>query len=78
MRAFHCHRQAKQLCETPIVVVAPWAVAIALNPFRILDEERIVHLALKLGVSRNFNDDIGRGDRAHLFSAKRSRAAEAN
>ena len=78
MRAFHCQGQAKQLCEMPIVVVALWAIAIALNPFRMLDEERIVHLALKLRVGWNFSDNIGRGNRVHLFTTKRSRAAETN
>ena len=78
VRAFHYQGQAKQLCETPVVVVALWAAAIALNPFRILDEERIVHLALKLRVNRNFSEDIERSGRVHLFMTKRSRAAEAN
>ena len=78
LRAFHCQGQAKQLCETPIVVVAPWTVAIALNPFRMLEEERIMHLALELRVSWNFSDDIGRGGRIHLFTIKHSRAADAN
>jgi hypothetical protein len=63
--AFHCEREAEQLCKATIVVVARWAVAIALDPFRMLDEERIVHLALKLRVSRNLSDDIRGRDCVH-------------
>ena len=51
------------------VVVAVWAVAIGLNPFRMLDKERIMHLALKLRVSRNFGNDVARRGPAELVSA---------
>jgi hypothetical protein len=44
----------EQLCKTRFVRITRAALAIRLNPLRVLRAERIVHLALKLGVTRNF------------------------
>jgi hypothetical protein len=46
----------EQLCETRLVIITPGRFAIRLNPLRMLCAERIVDLALKLGVTRNFSD----------------------
>lgn len=53
--------------ETTIVVVANRAAPIALNPFRVLDQERVMHGALKLGVGRNFGGETRRMGRVHCF-----------
>jgi hypothetical protein len=47
----------EQLREKRLVIVTPGRFAIRLNPFRMLRAERIVHLALKLRVTRNFRDE---------------------
>jgi hypothetical protein len=52
--------KVKQLSEPTIVVIALRTVAVTLDPFRMLLEERVVHGALKLGVSGNFTETIGR------------------
>ena len=39
-----------------LVIIARGRFAIRLNPFRVLCAERIVHLSLKLGITRNFRD----------------------
>jgi hypothetical protein len=39
-----------------LVIITRRRFAIALNPFWMLRPERIMHLALKLGVTRNFSD----------------------
>jgi hypothetical protein len=46
----------EQLREKRLVIVTPGRFAI-LNPFRMLGAERIVHLALKLRVTRNLRDE---------------------
>jgi hypothetical protein len=43
--------------ETRFVIITGGRFAIRLNPFRMLRAERIVHLALKLGITRNFSDE---------------------
>ena len=47
----------KQGCEKRLVIITRGRFAIRLNPFWMLCAERIVHLALKLGVIRNFSDE---------------------
>jgi hypothetical protein len=47
----------EQLRETRLVIVTHGRFAICLNPLRMLRPERIVHLALKLGVTRNFSGE---------------------
>ena len=46
----------EQFRETRLVIITRGRFAIRLNPLRMLRAERIVDLALKLGVSRNFSD----------------------
>jgi hypothetical protein len=67
--AVEYQRQAKQLSETTIVVVALWAVAIAFHPFRILRKERIVHFALQRDVRRSSNRERGKRGRVHCLEA---------
>jgi hypothetical protein len=43
-------------------------IAIFINPFRVLCAERVVYLALKLGVTRNFGDEDGRMRCVHRLS----------
>lgn len=50
----------KQLRETRFVRITRWAIAIRLNPFRMLREERIVHLALKCDIRSRLSDEAGR------------------
>lgn len=59
--ALECQGEAKQLCETTIVVVARWAAAIAFNPFRMLHEERVVHLALQRAIRRGVKREYRKG-----------------
>jgi hypothetical protein len=40
-----------------LVIIRPGRFAIRLNPLRVLGAERIVDLALKLGITRNFSDE---------------------
>jgi hypothetical protein len=40
-----------------LVIITRGRFAICLNPLRVLGPERIVHLALKLRVTRNFRDE---------------------
>jgi hypothetical protein len=47
----------EQLRETRLVIITRGRFAIRLNPFRMLRAERIMHFALKLGVTRNFSDE---------------------
>jgi hypothetical protein len=47
----------EQFRETRLVIIRRGRFAIGLNPFWMLRAERIVHLALKLGVTRNFSDE---------------------
>jgi hypothetical protein len=47
----------EQLREKRFVIITGGRFAIRLNPFRMLRAERIMHLALKLGVTRNFSDE---------------------
>ena len=56
----------EQLCEPAIVIVAFWRVAIAPNPFRMLCEKRIVHLALQLDVGGSLNRETGKKSRVHV------------
>ena len=42
--------------EKRLVIITHGRFAIRLNPLRVLCEERIVHLSLKLGITRNFRD----------------------
>jgi hypothetical protein len=56
----------KQLCEPAIVVFALRGVAVAPNPFRMLCEKRIVHLALQLDISWSFHRESGKRDRVHV------------
>ena len=57
--ALQCQEKTEQLSESMIVLVALWAVAIALEPFRMLLEQCVVHCALKFSVSGNFSELIG-------------------
>ena len=52
--ALPCEGKAEQLRETTIVIVACRALAITLDPFRMLNEKRVMHLALKRKKSRSF------------------------
>jgi|GraSoiStandDraft_11_1057310.scaffolds.fasta_scaffold718973_1 hypothetical protein len=47
----------EQLRKTRFVRIARGRIAIFINPLRVLRSERIVHLALKLRVTRNFSDE---------------------
>jgi hypothetical protein len=47
----------EQLREKRLVIVTLGRFAIRLNPFWMLRAEGIVHLALKLPVTRNLRDD---------------------
>ena len=60
--------EAEQLCEATIVIVALWAIAIAFNPFRMLREKRVVHLALQRGIRRSFNRATGKTGRVHCLT----------
>ena len=60
------HRLEEQLRETFVVSVAGGRIAVWQNPFRVLRQQSIVHLALKLRVSRNFSGEHWRMGRAHL------------
>jgi hypothetical protein len=40
-----------------LVIITRGRFAIRLNPLRVLCAERIVHLSLKLGITRNFSDE---------------------
>jgi hypothetical protein len=43
--------------EKQLVIITRWRFAIRLNPIRVLCAERVVHLSLKLGITRNFRDE---------------------
>src|SRR5438477_1606606 len=47
----------KHLREKRLVIITGGRFSIRVNPFRMLRAERIMHLALKLGVTRNFSDE---------------------
>ena len=47
----------EQLREKRFVIITRGRFAIRPNPFRMLCAERIVHLSLKLGITRNFRDE---------------------
>jgi hypothetical protein len=47
----------ENLRETRLVIITRGRFAIRLNPLGMLHAERIVHLSLKLGVTRNFSDE---------------------
>ena len=47
----------EQLRETRLVIIRHGRFAIGLNPFWMLRPERIMDLALKLGVTQNFSDE---------------------
>jgi hypothetical protein len=47
----------EQFRETRFVIIAPGRFAIRLNPLRMLRAQRMVHLALKLRVTRNLRDE---------------------
>jgi hypothetical protein len=66
--ALECQEEAKQLSETTIVVVALWAIAIAFNPFRMLHEERVVHLALQRDIRRSFDHQSRKRGRVHCLA----------
>jgi len=57
MRACMRSMANEQLRQTRLVIITRGRFAIRLNPFRMLRVERIMHLALKLGVTRNFSDE---------------------
>ena len=61
-----CEGKTKQLCEAAIVLVAFRRVAIAPNPFRMLREKRVMHLALQLDINGSFNRESGKKDRVHV------------
>lgn len=67
MSGFEPDRETQQLCETAIVVVDLRGVAIVPNPFRMLREKRIMHLALQLDISGSMNRESGKGGRVHEF-----------
>jgi hypothetical protein len=50
----------EQFRKTRFVRITRGRIAIFINPFRVLCAERVVYLALKLGVTRNFGDEDGR------------------
>ena len=56
----------KQLCEPAIVIIAFWRVAIAPNPFLMLREKRIVHVALQLDVGGSLDRETGKRSRVHV------------
>lgn len=66
--AFEYQKEAKQRCETTIVVVALWAIAIAFNPFRMLHEKRGVYLALQRDIRRSLNRSAGKTGRVHYLT----------
>jgi hypothetical protein len=43
--------------EKRLVIITRGRFAIRLNPLRVLCAKRIVHLSLKLGITRNFRDE---------------------
>jgi hypothetical protein len=47
----------EHLRETRFVIITHGRFVIGLNPFWMLRPERIMHLSLKLGVTRNFSDE---------------------
>jgi hypothetical protein len=47
----------EQLREKRFVINARGRFAIRLNPLRVLCAQRIVHLLLKVGITRNFRDE---------------------
>ena len=47
----------EQLREKRFVIITRGRFAISLNPFRMLCAERLAHLSLKLGITRNFRDE---------------------
>jgi len=47
----------EKLRETRLVIITRGRFAIRLNPLRVLCAQRISHLALKLGVTRNLSDE---------------------
>jgi hypothetical protein len=47
----------EQLREKRFVIITRGRFAIRPNPFRMLCAERIVHLSLKLGITRNLRDE---------------------
>jgi hypothetical protein len=56
MRACVRSMANEQLRETRLVRITRRGTTIRLNPFWMLRPERIMHLALKLRVTRNFSD----------------------
>ena len=65
MRAFVRSVANEQVRETRLVMLTRGRFAIRLNPLRVLCAERIVHLSLKLGITRNFRDEEWRARRFH-------------
>jgi hypothetical protein len=59
----------EQFRETRLVIIRRGRFAVGLNPFWMLRAERIVHLALKLGVTRNFSDEDWRTRRVHRLTS---------
>jgi hypothetical protein len=57
MRACVRSMANEQLRETRLVRITRRGTAIRLNPFRMLRAKRIMNLALKLRVTRNFSDE---------------------
>jgi hypothetical protein len=47
----------EHLCKKRLVGITGREIAIRLNPVRVLRAERVVDLALKLSVTRNFRDE---------------------
>ncbi len=56
------------MSETTIVVVALWAIAIAIDPLGMLRQECVVHCALKVRVRRDFNRATGKTGRVHYLT----------
>ena len=48
----------EQVREKRLVIITGGRFAIRLNPFRMLRAERIVDLALKLGITWSFGDEV--------------------
>jgi hypothetical protein len=65
MRACVRSMDNEQLRETRLVIITGGRFAIRLSPLRVLCAQRIAHLALKLGVTRNFSDEDWRTRRVH-------------
>ena len=70
----YCQGLGKELREARVIRIAGRRITIGKNPLRMLRQQSIVHLALKLRISRDFNGARQMG-RAH-FTTRCSRGRE--